>query len=129
MDNFKQFLWDPKTRKCMGRTPIMWAKLVAFYIALYTCLAAIWTIFFYMFHQTISERYPKWQLDESLIGTNPGVGYRPQNPTSRVESALISYKDGPVGDYQHWVDDLNNYLKREFDRSLFPSIVLSIVFT
>jgi len=109
-ENFKSFVWDPQTRKCMGRTGESWAKLIAFYITLYTCLAAIWAIYFYLFHLTISDKYPKWQLGESLIGTNPGVGLRPQSPRQRVESALISFKGGQDGDYKHWVDDLNDFL-------------------
>lgn len=97
----------------MGRTGDSWLKIIAFYIALYAILAAVWTLFFYMFQQTISDRYPKWQLDESLIGTNPGLGFRPQNPPHRIDSALISYKTGKDGDYQHWISDLNRYFESE----------------
>lgn len=98
----------------MGRSGDSWLKLIGFYIALYSCLAAIWSIYFYIFHLTISEKYPKWQLEESLIGTNPGVGLRPQSPRERVESALISYREGEDGDYEHWVNDLNIFLERKY---------------
>lgn len=111
MEEFKRFLWNPQTKTCMGRTKDSWAKLIAFYIALYTCLAAIWTMYFHIFHLTISDKYPKWQLEESLIGTNPGVGLRPQSPHERVESALISFRTGPDGDYKHWVDDLHKFFE------------------
>lgn len=114
LEGFKMFFWNPETRKCMGRTGDSWAKLIAFYITLYSCLAAIWSIYFYLFHLTISDKYPKWQLEESLIGSNPGVGVRPQSPRHRVESALISFHEGPEGDYMHWVEDLNEYLQRKF---------------
>lgn len=111
-EDFKLFLWDPQTRKSLGRTGDSWAKLIGFYIVLYSCLAAIWSIYFYIFHLTISEKYPKWQLEESIIGTNPGVGHRPQSPRQRVESALIAFREGPDGDYEHWVEDLNVFLER-----------------
>lgn len=111
IQEIKLFFWNPQTRKCLGRTGESWLKLIAFYIALYTCLAAIWTIYFYIFHLTISTKYPKWQLDESIIGTNPGVGLRPQSPHQKVESALISYRKGLDGDYQHWVEDLKQFLE------------------
>lgn len=114
LENFKRFVWNPETRKCLGRSGESWAKLIAFYIALYSCLAAIWTVYFQIFHLTISDRYPKWQLGESLIGTTPGLGLRPQSPRQRVDSALISFKEGPDGDYKHWVEDLNQFLERKF---------------
>lgn len=114
LDSIKLFFWNPRTRKCMGRTGDSWLKIIAFYIALYAILAAIWTLFFYMFQQTISDRYPKWQLDQSLIGTNPGLGFRPQNPPSKIDSALITYKADKDGDYEHWIKDLNNYFESKY---------------
>lgn len=110
-ENVKLFFWNPQSKTCMGRTGDSWAKLIAFYITLYTCLAAIWALYFHMFHLTISDRYPKWQLGESIIGTNPGLGLRPKSPRQRVESALIHYHEGPDGDYKYWVDDISEYLK------------------
>lgn len=113
----KLFFWDPRTGKCMGRTGESWLKIIAFYIALYAILAAVWTLFFYMFQQTINIREPKWQLERSLIGTNPGLGFRPQNPPSRIDSALISFRTGQDGDFEHWVSDLNNYLDTNLKRN------------
>lgn len=117
LDSVKLFFWDPRTKKCMGRTGESWLKIIAFYIALYIVLAALWSVFFLIFQQTISDRYPKWQLEESLIGTNPGLGFRPQNPPSRIDSALISYKTGASGDYEHWINDLNNYMENSKRRN------------
>ena len=114
--SFRLALWNPQTRKCLGRTGDSWLKLIGFYIALYSCLAAIWSLYFAIFRLTISDKYPKWQLEESLIGTNPGLGLRPQSPRERVESALISFRAGPGGDYKHWVDDLAAFLG-EYDHS------------
>lgn len=111
LEAIKLFFWDPRTRKCMGRTGESWLKIIAFYIALYAILAAVWTLFFYMFQQTISDREPKWKLERSLIGTIPGLGFRPRNPPGRIDSALISYKTGVNGDSDHWINDLNNYLE------------------
>lgn len=112
LDSVKLFFWDPRTKKCMGRTGDSWLKIIAFYIALYVVLAALWSVFFLIFQQTINDRYPKWQLGESLIGTNPGLGFRPQNPPHRIDSALISYRLGVEADYEHWVKDLDNYIGR-----------------
>lgn len=78
-------------------------------------------MYFYIFHLTISDKYPKWQLEESLIGTNPGLGVRPQSPRKRVDSALISFMEGPNGDYKHWVDDLSEFLARKYHLLLLES--------
>lgn len=115
LEAVKLFFWNPTTRKCMGRTRDSWLKIIAFYIALYAILAAVWSLFFYLFQQTISDRQPKWTLESSLIGTNPGLGFRPQNPPERIESALISFKEGEQGDYEHWVKDLDNFYKGKCD--------------
>lgn len=112
LEAVRLFFWDARTKKCMGRTGESWLKIIAFYIALYAILAAVWTLFFIMFQQTISDRAPKWILDQSLIGKNPGLGFRPRNPPSRIDSALISFKAGPDGDYGHWIDDLSTYIER-----------------
>lgn len=120
LESIKLFFWDPSSRKCMGRTGESWLKIIAFYIALYTILAAVWASFFYMFQQTISDRYPKWTLDSSLIGTNPGLGFRPQNPPSRIDSALISYKADHSGDADYWVSNLSGYLESKFSSLLSP---------
>lgn len=109
----KLFFWDSKSGKCMGRTGDSWLKIIGFYIALYVILAIVWSLFFYVFQRTISDRFPKWQLEESLIGTNPGLGFRPQNPPNRIDSALISYRTGKSGDSEHWINDLNDYFESE----------------
>ena len=110
IDSIKQALWNPQTKTCLGRTGDSWLKIIGFYICLYTCLAGIWSAYYGLFHLTISDKHPKWTLSESIIGTNPGVGMRPQNPRERVESALIHYREGSNGDFKHWVDNINEYL-------------------
>lgn len=107
----KHFFWDPRTRTCMGRTAESWAKLIAFYIVFYTCLIAFWSLLVHFLHLTISEKYPKYQLDDSLIGTNPGLALRPRSPRHSIESALISYREDSEDDYKHWVEDLKNFLE------------------
>lgn len=117
LEAIKLFFWDPRTKKCMGRTGDSWLKIIAFYIALYAILAAVWSSLFYIFQQTISDRYPKWRLEESLIGTNPGLGFRPQNPPHRIDSALISYRIDQEADYEHWINDLNKYFEGKLVQS------------
>ena len=68
------FLIDPDNGTILGRTPLSWLKITCFYIIFYSCLAAFSIGMFYVFLQTIPDKSsgPKWQLDASLIGSNPG---------------------------------------------------------
>lgn len=108
---FKQFLWNPSTKEFLGRTGGSWAKILIFYLIFYACLAAFWAVMLLIFYQTIDPHYPKWQLSESRIGANPGLGFRPRPPSDKVESTLIWFTSGPQGNWQHWSDNLNEYLE------------------
>lgn len=111
-ESIKDSLWNSQAKTFLGRTGDSWLKLIAFYIVLYTCLASIWSIFFYIFQLTISDKYPKWQLNESLIGSNPGLGFRPRN--SHVDSALIRYTIGTDSDStEQYIADLNKFIHRK----------------
>lgn len=48
------------------------AKIGIFYTVFYGVLAALVAVCMWVFLQTLDPRIPKWQLHESLIGTNPG---------------------------------------------------------
>jgi len=83
------------------------------------------------FFQTLDPRIPKWTLDGSLIGTNPGnlsdfqnpsviifhinhllagLGFRPLPPDDNVESTLIWYKGTHHENFKHWTDSLDEFL-------------------
>lgn len=66
-----------------------------------------------VFYQTLDPNAPKWQLDNSLIGSNPGLGFRPMPPESNVESTLIWYKASDEGNYLHWTRELDKFLEGE----------------
>lgn len=61
------------------------------------------------FLQLLDSRQPKWQLDGSIIGTNPGLGFRPTPP--EVASSVIWYRGSDPGSYQYWVNELSSFLK------------------
>lgn len=107
---FKQFLWNSSTGELLGRTGSSWAKILIFYLIFYACLAAFWAVMLLIFYQTIDPHYPKWQLSESRIGNNPGLGFRPRPPPEKVESTLIWFTSGASGNWKHWVDNLDEYL-------------------
>jgi len=108
---FKKWLWDTETKQFLGRTGGSWLKILVFYIIFYICLAAFWALCLFIFYQTIDPHQPKWKLSESRIGTNPGLGFRPRPPDTKIESTLIWFTSGSQGNYQHWVDDLEKHLR------------------
>jgi len=91
---FKYMLYNPDTGEVLTRTPISWAKIIAFYIVYYSFLAAFWISALYVFFQTLPEVQdgPSFKLDYSLIGKLPGVGIRPRNSDARIDSQMFVLK-------------------------------------
>ncbi|CAH0557286.1 unnamed protein product [Brassicogethes aeneus] len=109
-EGFRQFLWNSETGQFMGRTGSSWGKILLFYFIFYAVLIGFFTALVAVFYQTLDPRTPKWQLDSSLIGSNPGLGFRPMPPESNVDSTLIWYKSSDKGNVQYWQRELNAFL-------------------
>ncbi|XP_067007710.1 sodium/potassium-transporting ATPase subunit beta-2 isoform X2 [Anabrus simplex] len=103
------FIYNPETGAVLGRSGLSWAKIGLFYFLFYVVLAALFAICLWVFYQTLDPRIPTWQLDRSIIGTSPGLGFRPMPPEDNVESTLIWY-GGSKGDYKVWTDSLDQFL-------------------
>ena len=74
----------------------------------------------WVFYQTLDPNKPKWMLEDGLIGTNPGVGFRPMpDQDSNVESTLVWYKRGQKGDWQFWSKQLAEFWESECSAWLF----------
>jgi sodium/potassium-transporting ATPase subunit beta len=58
---------------------------------------------------TIDETTPKWKLSESLIGTNPGLGFRPMPDVE--QGSLIWYESSNQTQISSWVSLLDEFLK------------------
>lgn len=89
------------------------AKILLFYVIFYAVLSGFFGAMLAVFYQTLDPNAPKWQLDNSLIGSNPGLGFRPMPPESNVESTLIWYKASDEGNYLHWTRELDRFLEGE----------------
>lgn len=74
---FKAYLYNPNDKTVLGRTWKSWGKIILFYVLFYAGLAQFFCLNFYIFYLTLNMDAPKLQLEESLIGTNPGLGFRP----------------------------------------------------
>lgn len=89
MAGITHFLHDPDAGTFCSRTPKSWFLITVFYLIYYTCLAGFWTGMMVIFLTTVSYEHPKWTLDGSIIGTNPGLGLRPGQNDENVGSAMF----------------------------------------
>lgn len=116
----KLFIWNSETHQVFGRTGSSWAKIVLFYIIFYTALVGFFSAMLVVFYQTLDTRIPKWQLESSLIGNNPGLGFRPMPPESNVESTLIWFKGTDEKNYKYWTEELDKFLEVYKKPGLLP---------
>merc|ERR1712179_804361 len=81
-----------------------WLKITVFYLIYYSCLAAFWLACLNIFFLTLPEGEPKWKVERSLIGSNPGVGLRPPTSQEMIGSSLyvLSIKDTRKKETNKW---------------------------
>jgi len=110
-ESFKLFLWNGETSEFLGRTAASWGKILIFYILFYLALSGFFIGLLCVFWTTLDMNRPKWQLDESIIGSNPGLGFRPMPPEAHLGSTLIWYKSNREENIKFWSDTINEFLK------------------
>ncbi|XP_014281487.1 sodium/potassium-transporting ATPase subunit beta-2 [Halyomorpha halys] len=107
----KRFIYNRDNGAFMGRTASSWAKIWTFYIIFYACLAALFALCMLILYYTLDPRIPKYRLEDSLIGTSPGMGFRPMPNDSNSLSTLIWYRGTGKDDYKYWVDSIQKFLE------------------
>lgn len=90
MEAFRYMMYNPDTGEVLSRTPMSWLKIIVFYCIYYSCLAAFWIGCLQVFFLTLPVDEPRWTLDGSIIGTNPGVGVKPSQADSRIDSSMFT---------------------------------------
>jgi len=111
-EGFKQFLWNSETSEFLGRTGMSWLKIGVFYIIYYTLLAGFFMGMLVIFYQTLDKKEPRWLNKNSIIGDNPGVGFRPMPPSANIESTLVWFRHGDDnGNWEDWVERLEQFLQ------------------
>jgi len=88
---FKYLLYDPENGTVLTRTPLSWLKITVFYLIYYSLLAGFWLACLHVFFLTIPDDSPRWILDESLIGSNPGVGMKPPMSDLNIASSMYVF--------------------------------------
>lgn len=112
VDTFFQYFFNPQKKTIFGRSGADCFRLTVFYIILYIILAAFWMLMLLIFYQTLDERVPKYTLEESRIGSNPGLGFRPRPREEYVDSTLIWFKNGAnEGSWRYWSNSLEKFLE------------------
>ncbi|XP_004929150.1 sodium/potassium-transporting ATPase subunit beta-1 [Bombyx mori] len=71
-------IYNPKERSFLGRTAKRWGIVLVFYLVFYAALALLFGICMAGLVYHIDATTPTYTLDRSLIGSNPGVTYRPR---------------------------------------------------
>lgn len=97
----------------------MTGKILVFYALFYAGLASFFAGLLAIFWQTLDNERPKWQLHESLIGTNPGLGFRPMPPEAHLGSTLIWYKSNRPDNMIYWHDTINKFLEGNSNKTLY----------
>jgi sodium/potassium-transporting ATPase subunit beta len=111
----KEIIYDRENGKVLGRTPKNWGELLLFYAIFYIALAALFAICMEAMMATIDEKEPKWKLEESIIGTNPGLGFRPISDDTD-QGSLIWYDSTNQSQILHWTHNLDRFLE-EYKKS------------
>lgn len=102
-------LWDSDKGEFLGRNASSWGKILGFYVIFYIVLALFAGGLFALFNTTLNDERPKWLLDESLIGSNPGLGFRPMPPEDNPDSTLIFFSNREKWT-DNWVKTIDEFL-------------------
>lgn len=53
---------------------------------------------------------PKYQLSDGIIGSNPGLGFRPMPPEANLGSTLVWYKASKSDNLEYWYKSVDKFL-------------------
>ncbi|XP_055908766.1 sodium/potassium-transporting ATPase subunit beta-1 [Eupeodes corollae] len=109
-ETFLEFCYNKKNGTYFGRTISSWGRLLLFYMIFYAILAGLFAICLQGLFATIDDHEPKWKLDSSLIGTNPGLGFRPLSEETE-RGSVIQFDTKKPGEYKYWKDLLDVFVQ------------------
>jgi len=88
LEAIKYFIYNPETGAYLTRTPKSWFLITLFYAIYYTCLAGFWYGMLQVYFMSLNDDTPKWTQEQNIIGVNPGMGVRPRQADSRIDSSM-----------------------------------------
>lgn len=80
-----------------------------FYTIFYIVLGALFAICMKGLLMTCNNQSPKWTLHESIIGTNPGLGFRPISDDVE-QGSLIWYDSSNQTQIKYWTRLLDDFM-------------------
>ncbi|KAL0273905.1 UNVERIFIED_CONTAM: hypothetical protein PYX00_006472 [Menopon gallinae] len=113
--SFKREIYNKETHAVFGRTAKSWGGILTFYAVFFSALSALFSICMYGLMSTLSPDEPRYQLKESLIGTNPGLGFRPYSGDVEKHGSLIWYNASDEGNVKQWTSVLDKFLEDYHD--------------
>ncbi|EDW63593.1 sodium/potassium-transporting ATPase subunit beta-1 [Drosophila virilis] len=105
-----EMIYNPSKGTIFGRTGKSWGQLFLFYAIFYIVLGILFTICMQVMLSTMDNHQPKWKLDESLIGTNPGLGFRPLSEQTE-RGSVIEYDRKKPAEYEYYISLVDEFLK------------------
>ncbi|XP_011502877.1 PREDICTED: sodium/potassium-transporting ATPase subunit beta-2-like [Ceratosolen solmsi marchali] len=112
----KDAIYNPTEGTIFGHTKKRWGIVGLFYLIFYSVLAVLCAICMMGLLATIDENRPTYTLDSSIIGTNPGLGFRP-TPDNIKERSLIWYSSSNATQIKRWVTLLNVFLEKYLNKT------------
>ncbi|XP_031632333.1 sodium/potassium-transporting ATPase subunit beta-2-like [Contarinia nasturtii] len=117
--NFWRGIYNKDKNYIFGRTPKNWGELLLFYSIFYIILAALFAICMQSLLWTLDKKVPKWTLNESRIGDNPGLGFRPM-PLNISQGSLVWLNSRNASTIKNYVDLIDSFLYPYEEATLHP---------
>lgn len=117
---FKYLFYNPKEGSFFGRTPASWSRLLLFYLIFYAVLAGLFAICMQGLFAALNDKEPRWKLDRSIIGTNPGLGFRPLSEETE-RGSVIKFNTKNASDSDYWKGLLDEFLEPYLDSRKLPN--------
>lgn len=108
---------NPDEGTCFYCTPGGWIKFLQFYTVFCLVLAGLCTLCLVALLVTCVSKAPKCKLEESLIGKNPGLGFRPIS--EGTFSSLIQFDSEKYLEQKYWIHLLDKYMEAYNHSSYF----------
>ncbi|XP_034034531.1 sodium/potassium-transporting ATPase subunit beta-2b [Thalassophryne amazonica] len=102
---WREFMWNPRTREFLGRTASSWGLILLFYVIFYIFLAGLFALTMYVMLQTLDEHKPTWQ---DRLAT-PGMVIRPNAKANDAFEIIYSIKR--TESWDTYTQVLNNILE------------------
>nr|XP_015195960.1 PREDICTED: sodium/potassium-transporting ATPase subunit beta-2-like [Lepisosteus oculatus] len=104
LDEWKGFVWNPRTHEFLGRTASSWALILVFYLVFYTFLTGLFCLTMWVLLQTVDDYKPTYQ---DRLAT-PGLMIRP-----KCEALEIDYDIAKTESWDDYITALDSFLARE----------------